>query len=189
VLGRSEKRVGKLKWIVHSFIHRWKGFLYHVFLLIYRRKDLLYAYAYHFLFVGLVQNGECENKPVVDPSGVCAAVADIRSFLCANHYCSERGSKRSWLGIFAVSFHIFNHVLNLMLIIFNDIWDIEIQHIMQFVWMGVHQLIILIGDLDQGLTIGWLHLRYATLYKFPSIINLINQIWFIVLPHLFGQII
>ena len=79
-----------------------------------------------------------------------------------------------------------------MLIIFNDvytIWEIEIQNILQFVWMGVHQLIILIGDLDQGLTIGWLHLRYATLHKFPSVISLINQIWFIVLPHLFGQII
>ena len=44
------------------------------------------------LIDGFVQNGEGENKAVVEPSGVCTAVADIRSFLCANHYCSERGS-------------------------------------------------------------------------------------------------
>jgi len=64
------------------------------------------SYVHHFLFVGFVQNGGWENKTVVEPSGVCAAVADSRGFLCANHLSSERGSKRSWLENLAMSFHI-----------------------------------------------------------------------------------
>jgi len=66
-----------------------------------------------------------------------------------------------------------------MLIVFNDVynnWEFEFQNIVQFVWMGVHQVTILTGDLEQGLTIGWLLLRFVPLYKFPSITSLKYQI-------------
>lgn len=57
--------------------------------------------------VFFVQNGGWENKTVVEPSGVCTAVADGRGFLCANHLSSERGSKRSWLVNLAMSLFIY----------------------------------------------------------------------------------
>lgn len=123
----------------------------------------VFMYVYRFLFVGFVQNGGWEHKTVVESSGLCTAVADSRGFLCANHLSSERCSKRSWLGNLAMSFHILiNCALNIILITFNDVynnWEIGFQNIVQFVWMGVHQLTILIGDLEQGSTIGWLLLR------------------------------
>jgi len=138
-------------------------------------------YVYRFLFVGFVQNGGWENKTVVEPSGLCTAVADSRGFLCANHLSSERCSKRSRLGNFVLSFHILiNCALNIMLIIFNDVynnWEIEFQNIVQFVWMGVHQLTILTRDLEKGLTVGWLLLRFVPLYNY--------QIWFNVLSDFF----
>jgi len=67
-----------------------------------------------------------------------------------------------------------------MLIIFNDVynnWEIEFQNIVQFVWMGVHQLTILTRDLEKGLTVGWLLLRFVPLYNY--------QIWFNVLSDFF----
>lgn len=33
-------------------------------------------------------------------------------------------------------------------------WEVEVSHILQFVWMGARQLTTLIRDLDQGLITG-----------------------------------